>query len=205
MMRRKLWRQLLFCLLGVCMLSVLAGCGSKYGEIPQNSAETEASNSLPTQDINKTPDQAAANDASVSADNTVLNEEVQTAIDSAVDLQIYTIDPDSLDVKAVTVSVSGNRKIDAKTIAGLVTEELSSQSVDVDVLDVTQDAENNVILNFGDDAPPVMNVGSTIEAAILDCYCHSITDNIAGSKVYLRINGGRYETGHLLFELNEAY
>ncbi|MPM51125.1 hypothetical protein SDC9_97872 [bioreactor metagenome] len=50
-----------------------------------------------------------------------------------------------------------------------------------------------------------MNAGSGFEAMILQCLTNTLGDYYQVEEVYITIDGGPYESGHIIIEEGEAY
>lgn len=121
------------------------------------------------------------------------------------EIQIYSINPDTMTKEAVTALVLADSELTPELILEQVTDAMEDEAFYLDIKEVTVE-EKAIIVNFGKDAPPVENVGAGVEAEILDAIGQSLLDNLPEyTKVIFRIEGGAYETGHITLGINEAY
>lgn len=127
--------------------------------------------------------------------------------DGNAKIQVYTMDPDSLEAEEITVEVmiEPENGLTAQTIVDTVMDLFEAQGADIGINSVEQ-GENTVTVDFDGEKAPVVNVGSAEETAILNCISMSLLDNLDDcQQVVFHIDGDRYESGHYGFELNEAY
>lgn len=137
--------------------------------------------------------------------NAPQRQEADIPEDGTCEIQVYTMDPDSLKADAMTVRVDITEGLTAQVITDAVLDLFEAQGTDIDVLSVEQ-VENTVVVDFDSAKPPLSGVGSAEETAILDCISMSLLDNISDcQQVVFHADGKRYESGHYGFELNEAY
>lgn len=101
--------------------------------------------------------------------------------------------------------VQKDEELTPSMVVQLVINDIADKSYKINVKSVTE--ENNcIIVNFGDDTPPVTGVGSTVECTILDSIAQSLIDNFSEcSGVIYRVNGEGYSSGHIGLEKDEVY
>lgn len=132
-------------------------------------------------------------------------QEGTVSADGTSKIQVYTMDPDSLEAEAMTVKVDAADGLTAQVITDAVLDLFEAQGTDIGVNTVEQ-VENTVIVDFDSTKAPLSGVGSAEETAILDCISMSLLDNLSDcQQVVFHADGERYESGHYGFELNEAY
>lgn len=120
-------------------------------------------------------------------------------------LQVYTVDPDSLEADEMMVTVDISNGLTAQVIVDAVLDLFEAQGTDIGVNTVEQ-VENTVTVDFDSQKAPLSGVGSAEETAILDCISMSLLDNLKDcQQVVFHADGDAYESGHYGFELNEAY
>ena len=127
--------------------------------------------------------------------------------DGNAKIQVYTMDPDSLEAEEITVKVNADstKGLTAQTIVDAVMDLFEAQGANIGINQVEQN-ENTVIVDFNGEKAPVVNVGSAEETAILNCISMSLLDNLDDcQQVVFHVDGDCYESGHYAFELNEAY
>ena len=141
--------------------------------------------------------------------NTVENKESEgtDAQDGNEKIQVYTMDPDTLEAEEISVKVNtdSTQGLTAQVIVDAVIDLFEAQGADIGINSVEQN-ENTAIVDFDGEKAPVVNVGSAEETAILNCISMSLLDNLDDcQQVVFHIDGDSYESGHYAFELNEAY
>jgi len=128
--------------------------------------------------------------------------EVTIAPPENMEITIYTIDPDSCENVAVSVLMS---EITPELIVDEVVSAMQDGGFLVEVNQVIPD-KDIVIVDFKSDAPPVIDVGASVEGTILDAIGKSILDNLPEySKIIYRIEGKAYVTGHFELGIDEVY
>ncbi len=121
------------------------------------------------------------------------------------ELPIYTISGDFAELTAVTALIAEEEEIDEKVVADAVVDALADSAVYVKVNYVTKN-DTVVIVDFDASAPPVTQVGASIEGLILDAFGQSILDNITDCNgVGFSVDGEAYASGHFAFEKGAVY
>lgn len=120
------------------------------------------------------------------------------------ELLIYVVNS-SGDLVTVPALVPANEPITPRLIVDTVVDAMADQSLIIGIENVsTQD--DAVIVSFYTDQPPLTNVGSGLEDAILHAIAQSLTHNLEDyHKVIYRVEGGPYVSGHIELELDEVY
>lgn len=119
------------------------------------------------------------------------------------EISIYTINDDTLESEPVTVAVE--EELTPETVVKAAVDSLEEHSLTIGIHKVTQEGDT-VIVCFKKDTAPLVGVGSGVEVTILNCISDSLIDNIEGCKnVIFRGEDGPYESGHLIFEMDEVY
>lgn len=120
------------------------------------------------------------------------------------ELLIYVVNS-SIELDPVTALVPANEVITPELIVDTVVESMADQSLIIGVESVTT-KDDAVIISFYSDKPPLTNVGSGLENAILDAIAQSLTENLESySKVIYRVEGGPYVSGHIELGIDEVY
>lgn len=173
---------ILSCILVLCMLS---GCNKpSENELPKLT-------STPKLSITQTPKPTDAL-LTVSPSQTT-------------ELPIYTISGDLTEVTAVTALVVAEKEITEQVVTDAVVEALADNAIYVIVNQVTC-KEDIVNVDFNASAPPVSQVGASIEGMILDAFGQSLLDNLSDCKgVSFSVDGGAYSSGHYEFGENDIY
>lgn len=181
LMRKKIG-VILSCILVLCMLS---GCNKPSGDnLPEPSV---------TPDHSVTPTSAP--------DDVTLT----VSPSHTTELPIYTISGDLKELTAVTALVVDGEEITEQVVADAVAEALADNAIYVKVNDVVR-KEDVVIVDFDATAPPVSQVGASIEGLILDAFGQSLLDNLSDCKgVGFSVDGGKYSSGHFAFGENDIY
>lgn len=121
------------------------------------------------------------------------------------ELLIYTLNSDTLTKEAVSVLIPADSEVTPQLILDQVTDAMEDEAFYLGIDEVITE-DKSVIVNFSKDAPPVCNVGASVEAEILDAIGQSLLENLPEySKIIFRIEGEAYETGHIELGINEAY
>lgn len=119
------------------------------------------------------------------------------------EISIYTINDDTLESEPVTVEVE--EELTAETVVKAAVKSLEEHSLTIGIYSVEQ-KENTVIVSFMKDTAPVVGVGSGVEETILNCISDSLIDNVEDCRnVVFRIEDGPYESGHMIFGIDEVY
>jgi len=125
--------------------------------------------------------------------------------DDVKKVQIYTMDPDSLEAEQTVVEIETPDGLTPQLIVDAVGALFEVQGQPVGIIGVEQE-ESTVTVNFDSAQPPVSGVGSAEETAILDCISMSLLDNLDNcQQVVFRVDGDAYQSGHYGFDYNEAY
>ena len=151
-------------------------------------------------DGNKVPDNS---DDENDVDTNKPTPTIAQAVDN-IELIIYVVNS-STDLDPVTALVPANTEITPKLIVDTVVDSMADQSLVIGVESVsTQD--DTVIISFYSNKPPLSNVGSGLENAILDAFAQSITENLDDyNKIIYRVEGGPYISGHIELGIDEIY
>lgn len=174
-------KNLIYIMLCICAASLVSGCGRQENIDPALT---------PTSEVTPTP----------------LNEDNPTGRPIAPpqnkEVMIYSINADTLEKTAVTVLMS---EVTAELIVEEVVSAMRDAAFFVGINEVIP-KEDTVIVDFRSDAPPVTDVGASIEGSILDAIAQSIIDNLPQySKVIYHIEGKAYATGHFEMKQDEVY
>ncbi|MFT4144064.1 MAG: GerMN domain-containing protein [Mobilitalea sp.] len=123
-----------------------------------------------------------------------------------IDLNIYTVNPDSGDIKIATVRIPQDVEITPELIVNNVVESLLDQSIVVGIKDVTT-RDDIVIVNFDKEKTPFNNnLGSEYETSVLDAIAQSLIDNLTNyKKVIFRVDDKAYESGVNEFGIDDVY
>ncbi len=174
---------------------ILGGCGQRQvRQVPQAEESEEAVVDL--EDTTTVGDQSTTQK---------MYTKVPESLNSVREVQVYTLDPASMEISSVTRLVPKEDELTPKTVTGLVLEELGANDIEVGLLSASMDGDS-VILDFSAEKPPVADTEEDLETAILDCLSHSLLDNVEGCrKVYLRIEGDVYQSSHISYGLYDSY
>ena len=117
---------------------------------------------------------------------------------------IYVVN-NSTGLDPVTALVPADSEITPQLIVDTVVESMADQSLVVGIESVTTQ-DDVVIISFYSDQPPLSNVGSGLENAILDALAQSLTDNLDDyNKIIYRVEGNAYKSGHIELDIDEIY
>lgn len=123
----------------------------------------------------------------------------------STELPIYTLNGDLTELTTVTALLEGEGEITEQDVAEAVAEALADNAVYVKVNGVV--FENSIVtVDFDASAPPVSQVGASIEGLILDAFGQSLLDNVDGcSGVSFTVDGKAYSSGHLSYGKDDIY
>lgn len=211
-------------------LTIMSGCNSKKAkteptqtptqEVTQqpeeNTQEPEATDSEQTTDKPietqgpvsteeaKNTDNANTNDAN--ATKKPENENSNTTSDSSKkELPIYTINDTTLETESAIAMVPADSKLTPELVVNAVVDNFKEHNLQVGI-DFVKEKEDAVIVSFKSDKAPLTDVGAGVEATILDCISQTLLDTFdTCKKVIFQVEGKAYESGHLLYEIDEAY
>ncbi len=122
------------------------------------------------------------------------------------ELSIYSISAETAEKISVIAMVPSDTEITPELIVDKVVESMEDESFTIGVDSVTT-KDDMVIVSFTGNQPPVQNVGSSVEAEILDAVAQSLLDNLSDTyhKVVFRVMDGPYASGHFEFDINHVY
>lgn len=120
-------------------------------------------------------------------------------------LPIYTIQDETFDTEAYVARIPEDSEVTAELVVNTVVDSLKEHGLNVGIDSISQEGEA-VIVSFEPDKAPLTDVGAGVEATILDCISQSLLDNVSDcKKVIFRSGGNAYESGHMVFEIDEPY
>lgn len=184
----------------VLLAFVIVGCSNEKKNISENDPFTKGEDDILGSDVeneNNGNDDLPKTDDNKDDDNIA-------PVDN-VEVMIYILNIDTGDIESTVSLIPSNKEITAETIVDSVVESMADVSLFIGIDQVTTEGDT-VIVSFLPDDPPVTNVGSGIESAILTSIAQSILDNVSDSKkVIFRIQGEAYSTGHIDLDINEVY
>lgn len=125
--------------------------------------------------------------------------------EETTELPIYSINDDSLEKEDTVAVVPKDSEITAEFIVDEVVKSFEETGLEIGIESVVTEGDT-VIVDFSSDKAPLVNVGSGVEATILDCIAQSLVDNLEGhNKVIYRVEGKAYESGHIMLDYDEVY
>lgn len=120
------------------------------------------------------------------------------------ELIIYVVNS-STNLDPVTALIPADSEITPELIVDTVVDSMADQSLALGIESVTT-KDDSVIISFFSNQPPLSDVGSGLETAILDALAQSITENLdAYHKIIYRVEGGAYISGHIEMGIDEIY
>lgn len=123
-----------------------------------------------------------------------------------IEVSIYTLNPATLEKQAVTVLAADKHELTPDFIVEQVVASMEDEGFYLGINGITLVDKDGVRIDFQSDAAPVTNVGASVEGSIIDCLAQSILDNLPQyKKIYISIDGGAYQSGHLELDLDEVY
>lgn len=211
-------------------LTIMSGCNSKKEkteptqtptqEVTQqpeeNTQEPEATDSeqttdKPTETQGPVSTEEAKNTDNANTNNTNAtkkpeNENSNTTSDSSKkELPIYTINDTTLETESAIAMVPADSKLTPELVVNAVVDNFKEHNLQVGI-DFVKEKEDAVIVSFKSDKAPLTDVGAGVEATILDCISQTLLDTFdTCKKVIFQVEGKAYESGHLLYEIDEAY
>lgn len=121
-----------------------------------------------------------------------------------VELVIYVVNS-STNLDPVTALIPADSELNPKLIVDTVVDSMADQSLTLGIESVTTQ-DDTVIISFYSNQPPLSDVGSGLETAILDALAQSITENLDDyNKIIYRVEGGPYISGHIELGIDEIY
>jgi len=184
----------IYAVLCICAAFLFSGCGRNNGG-PENNTET------PTPTV---PVATVTVPLTQTITPSITEELVTIAPLQSREITIYTLNPDSLEKEAITV-LADEEVLTAEFIVEQVVAAMEDANFYLGINKIITEADS-VRIDFKSDAAPVTDVGASVEGAILDILGQSILDNLPQyKKIYVSIEGGPYQTGHLEFELDDVY
>ncbi|TWH81454.1 GerMN domain-containing protein [Sedimentibacter saalensis] len=124
-------------------------------------------------------------------------------------ITLYYPDVDGITIHAVDVQISFNTNEEPKDIIEKNVKDLSVYEVlgpNTKINDLYFDEQgNSVHIDLSKEFVTEMNAGSGFEAMILQCLTNTLGDYYQVEEVYITIDGGPYESGHIIIEEGEAY
>lgn len=124
-------------------------------------------------------------------------------------ITLYYPDADGITIHAVDVQISFNTNEEPKDIIEKNVKDLSVYEVlgpNTKINDLYFDEQgNSVHIDLSKEFVTEMNAGSGFEAMILQCLTNTLGDYYQVEEVYITIDGGPYESGHIIIEEGEAY
>jgi len=178
-------KNFIYAMLCICVAFLISGCGKDNKNTPVTP--------VPTGNITVIP--ADERDQAVS---TIVPLE-------SFEVTIYTLDPDSLEKRAVPALVEVKDELTPGLIVEQVVDAMEDEGFYLGINDIIIDGDS-VRIDFKSDAAPVIDVGASVEDSIIDILAQSILDNLPQyKKIFISIEGGPYHSGHLEFELDDVY
>jgi len=178
-------KNFIYVMLCVCVAFLISGCGKDAGKQKQPVLTVTPTAGALAQTGN------AGNPTIVPLEN--------------LEITIYALNSDSLEKEAVSVLVTVEDELTPEVILEQVTDAMEDEGFYLGINDIIINGDS-VRIDFKSDAAPVIDVGASVEGAILDILSQSILDNLPQyKKIYLSIEGNAYKTGHLEFKLDDVY
>lgn len=124
-------------------------------------------------------------------------------------ITLYYPDVDGITIHAVDVQISFNTNEEPKDIIEKNVKDLSVYEIlgpNTKINDLYfNEQENSVHIDLSKEFVTEMNAGSGFEAMILQCLTNTLGTYYQVEEVYITIDGGPYESGHIIIEKGEAY
>lgn len=204
----KRYNKILILILFLISFLMFVGCSNfSFKKITDNNENTvEKNDDRADIDVLKDKD-IDTEDPEITDDDSLINDTpTPTVIQTTknIELLIYVVNSSTY-LDPVTALVSADAEITPELVVNTVVDSMADQSLSIGVESVsTQD--DIVIISFYADQPPLSNVGSGLESAILDALAQSITENLDEyRKIIYRVEGGSYKSGHIELGIDEIY
>lgn len=183
-------KNFIYAVLCICVAFVISGCGKDDKGTPT---------------VTPTPTSSAVTATAAPSNAAEKTEGPTIAPLENLEVTIYTLNPDSLEKEAVTILVTVEDELTPELIVEQVVDAMEDEGFYLGINDIIIDGDS-VRIDFKSDAVPVIDVGASVEGAIIDILAQSILDNLPQyKKIYISIEGGPYHSGHLEFELDDVY
>lgn len=199
----------LILILILASIFVFAGCDNiRLNTFKDTDESYNIENNEDASQLNSSDEEALVEpDNLVVDDTTDEDDELVTTIIQPIkntELLIYVVNS-STDLDPITALVPADSQITPELIVATVVDSMADQSLVIGVESVTTQ-DDIVIVSFYSDKPPLRNVGSGLEDAILNAIAQSLLDNLDDyHKVIYRVEGGPYASGHIELGLDEIY
>ena len=122
--------------------------------------------------------------------------ELEMSENNIVNLKIVDVISDS--IKEVPIE---SEDLSVSIVGDMVIKELNITEKCIKEIVVK---DNIVIVNFVEDSI-VLHQGTSGELAILDSLAKTFVDSMGYDNIIFRVNDNNYESGHIVFELDEVY
>lgn len=194
----------------VAVLMATNGCSSKPDKQILDNTSISSNQTIQSETTEKymqTEDNAVDQTKEINKETSEVNgTEKPTVIPAATrEINIYTINQDTLGVESVVALVPADSENTPQLIIDQVMDSLADNLVEIGVEGVSTQ-KDAVIVSFKSDQPPLTNVGSALEKTILDAVAQSLVDNLKDyPKVIFRVEGKAYSSVNYSFGLDQIY
>ncbi|MDF2609319.1 MAG: hypothetical protein K0R92_793 [Lachnospiraceae bacterium] len=200
--------KIVFIILTVSCLILVTGCNNKQAQKEESTAAylvSSAEETTTEDNAGKKAGIETTESVEVQDDTFGSTENASIAPAANKEIAIYTLNDVSLEVEAAVALVPENTEITPEVIVDLVTDSLADRSVFIGIDEITTE-KDAVIVSFLSNQPPVVQLGGSVEATILDAIAQSLVDNLDEyTKVIFRVEGSEYTSGHFKYGINEVY
>ena len=185
---------------------LFTGCSnikfSTFKNTDESNKKTENNDDITNIDTSNDTKEVESNNDDSENSNTPSPTVIQSV--KNIELLIYVVNS-STDLDPVTALVPGDSDITPQLIVDTVVDSMADQSLVIGIESVTTQ-DDTVIISFYSNQPPLSNVGSGLENAILNALAQSITENLEDyNKGIYRVEGGPYISGHIELGVDEVY
>lgn len=196
-------------LLAICLFCIGTSASCKNDEtktqetpvIETEAAQTKTPETAEIPEITEAPHSTADKDKEAEA--TVIPQETKKVVTTTV--PIYSMNNETLEIEGILAELQEDQQVNAEFIVKEVVKSFADRGVEIGIYDITE-REDGVCVSFEKEKAPIVDVGSSVEMAILDSISQSLLDNLAAcQKVYFQVEDGPYESGHNAFEEDEPY
>lgn len=207
-MKRKISKYSFILLITVFCLLWITGCREKEAGETNGSNPPETEQDLNSGNKEEEGDQEEISSTEKPTESTAPDVTEEPSKVESIDKQslpIYSINDETFECEATVALLPKDTKITAKVIVDAVVASLKEHNLEVGIDSLSTEGDK-VIVSLMKDKEPLLHAGAGVEATILDCISQSLLDNLEDcKKVIFRIEGKAYESGHFVFEMDEAY
>ncbi|SFR90284.1 hypothetical protein [Anaeromicropila populeti] len=212
-MLKNRWKKIVFSCLIIVTVVLVTGCNtnkSKTSEKPPVITSEETPDVSDEPEVSGEPEVSSIEGAGEETSEEAITKDKDDAVSELVrndliEIQIYSINKETLECEAATALLPSDTEITPELIVQEVVSSYVDSGIDIGIYYVKEE-KDNVVVSFEKDKAPLVNVGSGVEATILNSISQSLLDNIESCKgVIFRMEDDAYESGHFTYKYDELY